>query len=106
MRDFSERLTLKFNKEVQAEHFLGGATVSIEGVATEFWKENEGGELVKNMEFHTYISDGKQQDSAIVHFIMEKLIRYLQDKGILKVDCTLYCHSDGCSGQYRSSTAY
>ena len=37
-RDFAERLTLKFNNEAQMEHFLGGATISIEGVAVEFFR--------------------------------------------------------------------
>ena len=36
--DFAERLTLKFNKESQLEHFGGGRTVSLEGVAVEYFQ--------------------------------------------------------------------
>ena len=37
-RDFSERLILKFNKEAQLENFGGVRTVSLEGVAVEFFQ--------------------------------------------------------------------
>ena len=45
-RDFAERLTLKFNKEAQIEHFGGGRTVSLEGVAVEFFPV---GQSIKTM---------------------------------------------------------
>ena len=45
-RDFSERLTFKFNKEAQLEHFGGGRTVSLEGVAVEFFPV---GQSIKTM---------------------------------------------------------
>ena len=102
-RDFAERLTLKFNKQAQFEHFLGGATVSLEGVAIEFFRNDD---TEKTMEFHTYLSDGKQQDSAVVNNHMEKLIIFLMDEGILKEGGRLFCHTDGCASQYRCGTAY
>ena len=33
IQDFAERLTLRFNNEIQTEHFGGSCTVSLEGVA-------------------------------------------------------------------------
>ena len=102
-RDFAERLTLKFNKQAQFEHFLGGATVSLEGVAVEFFWNDD---TEKTMEFHTYLSDGKQQDSAVVSNHTEKLISFLMDEGVLKAGGRLFCHTDGCGSQYRCGTAY
>ena len=88
-RDFAERLTLKFNKEAQLEHFGGGRTVSQEGVAVEFFPF---GQSVKTMEFHTYLSDGKQQDSAVVDDHMERLIVFLMKEHILKKRWCHYVH--------------
>ena len=102
-RDFAERLTLKFNDEAQFEHFAGGATISLEGVAVEFCNNNDGN---KTMEFHTYLSDGRQQDSAVVNNHMEKLILFLMAEGVLKEGGRLLCHTDGCASQYRCGTAY
>ena len=51
MRDFAERLALKYNQECQSEQFLGGATVSLEGVAVEFLnRSTRTGELSNRME--------------------------------------------------------
>ena len=59
MRDFAERLTLKYNLKCQSEHFLGGATVSLEGVAVEFLnRSTRTRELNNRMEFYTHFSDG------------------------------------------------
>ena len=56
-RDFSERLKLEFNNQVQEEYYFGGATISIEGAAVKFYPS---GEDTTAMEFFTYLSDGKQ----------------------------------------------
>ena len=64
------------------------------------------GDVKSTLEFHTYLSDGKQQDSAVVNNHMEKLIQFLLEENVLKVGGHMYCHSDGCGVQYRCSTAY
>ena len=92
-RDFAERLTLMFNKQAQHEYFTGGSTISLEGVAIKFFQP---GCTDKRMEFHTYLSDGKTQDSSIVNNHMEKLLVFLKERGILKEGSVLYCHTDGC----------
>ena len=102
-RDFAERLTLKFNNEAQVEHFGGGRTVSLKGMAIEFFPV---GKTIKIMEFHTYLSDGKQQDSAVVNDHMESLIQVLKKEKILKDGGVIMCTSDGCAAQYRCATAY
>ena len=102
-RDFSERLTLQFNHQAQLEYYSGGATISLEGVAVKFFRQ---GNEKSTMEFHTYLSDGKQQDSAVVNNHMEKLIVFLRKENVLKPGGHIYCHSDGCGSQYRCSTAY
>ena len=100
-RDFAERLTLKFNNEAQMEHFLGGATISIEGVAVEFFRNQE-----KEMEFHAYFSDVKQQDSAVVNNHMERMIKFLIRTGVLNPGGLLFCNTDVCAAQYCCWTAY
>ena len=57
------------------------------------------------MEFHSYFSDGKQQDSSVVHnHTMTKLIEYLKVNKILGTNGTLLGTADGCAAQYRSGT--
>ena len=58
------------------------------------------------MEFHTYLSDGKQQDSAVVNDHMERLIVFLIKEQILKEDGVIMCTSDGALSQYICATAY
>ena len=58
------------------------------------------------MEFHTYLSDGKQQDSAVVNDHMESLIVFLMKEHILKEDGVIMCTSDGAPSQYRCATDY
>ena len=62
-RDFSERLKLEFNNQVQEEYYAGGATVSLEGVAVKFFPM--GNDTATGMEFHSFFSYGKQQDSSV-----------------------------------------
>ena len=82
-----------FNKQAQHEYFTGGSTVSLEGVAIKFF---EPGCAEKRMEFHTYLSDGKTQDSSIVDNHMKKILVFLKERGILKNGSVIYCHTDGC----------
>ena len=71
--DFSERLKMEFNNQVQEEYYAGATTVSLEGVAVKFIPA---GDDTRTMEFHSYFSDGKQWDSSVVHNYMTKLIEY------------------------------
>ena len=80
-RDFSERLNLQFNNQAQFEYYSGGATISLEGVLVKCFKPLQEDSC---KEFYTYLSDGKQQDSAVVFNHMEKLILVLKEKGIMK----------------------
>ena len=102
-RDFAERLTLMFNQQCQHEYFSGRATISIEGVSVKYFPATGG---AKQMDFHTYLSDGKIQNAAVVNLNMEKLILFLKEEGVLVDDSIIYCHSDGCAEQYRSGTAF
>ena len=58
------------------------------------------------MEFHTYLSDGKQQDSAVVNDHMERLIVFLMKEHILKEYGVIMWNSDGAPYQYRCATFY
>ena len=94
---------MEFNKEAQLEHFGGGRTVSLEGMAVEFFPV---GQSIKTMEFHTHLSDEKQQDSAVVNDHMERLIVFLMKEHIMKEDGVIMCTSDGAPSQYICATAY
>ena len=58
------------------------------------------------MEFHTYLSDGKHQDSAVVNDHMERLIVFLMKEHIMKEDGVIMCTSDGAPSKYICATAY
>ena len=88
---------------MQEEYYAGGATVSLEGVAVKFFQS---GDDTTTMEFHFYFSDGKHQDSSVVHNHMSKLIEHLKVNKILGTNGTLLCTTDGCAAQYRPGTAY
>jgi len=100
--DFAERLSLQFQGQSQHEYFGGGRTVSLEGVAVQFQKSAE----QKQMDFHTFISNGKQQDAAVVHNHFDKLLKFFKSEGLLQEGSTIFCNTDGCSGQYRCGTAF
>eukprot|EP00534_Pseudo-nitzschia_fraudulenta_P002916 CAMPEP_0201117110 /NCGR_PEP_ID=MMETSP0850-20130426/1185_1 /ASSEMBLY_ACC=CAM_ASM_000622 /TAXON_ID=183588 /ORGANISM="Pseudo-nitzschia fraudulenta, Strain WWA7" /LENGTH=162 /DNA_ID=CAMNT_0047381351 /DNA_START=650 /DNA_END=1138 /DNA_ORIENTATION=+ len=69
LQDFTERLTLRFNNEIQTEHFGGTCTVSLEGVAVKFFSR---GSTSPVMELFTFLSDSKVQDSSVVNYNMVK----------------------------------
>ena len=70
LQDFAERLTLRFNNEIQTEHFGGSCTVSLEGVAVRFFPSGARVEAPV-MEFFTFLSDSKIQDSSVVNYNMD-----------------------------------
>ena len=107
MRDFAERLTLKYNLKCQSEHFLCGATVSLERVDVEFLnRSTRTGEVNNRMEFHTHFNDGKIQDSSVVMSHMDTLIDFLFKEEVMNRGSSIVSMTDGCAGQYRSGTAY
>ena len=77
IQDFAERLPLPFNNEIQTEHFGGTCTVSLEEVAVRFFRRDSASPVL--MEFFTFLSDSKVQDSSVVNYNMDKLIQYLKD---------------------------
>ena len=54
IQDFAERLTLRFNNEIQTEHFGGSCTVSLEGVAVRFFTSRARRQSSPVMEFFTF----------------------------------------------------
>ena len=97
-RDFAERLSLQFESQSQHEYFGGGSTISIEGVAVQMVTDSESNS--RSTSFHTYFSEGKQQDSSVVFNHMQKLIKFLKKEGVLKTGSTILCNTDGCSGKF------
>ena len=81
LQDFAEQLTLWFNNEIQTEHFGGSCTVSFEGVAVRFFPSGALLDAPAVMEFFTFLSDGKVQDSSVVNYNMDKLLHYLKAHG-------------------------
>ena len=77
LQDFAERLTLRFNNEIQTEHFGGSCTVSLEGVAVRFFTAGASRQASPVMEFFTFLSDAKVQDSSVVNSHMDKLLHYI-----------------------------
>jgi hypothetical protein len=98
-RDYAERLSAKFNMEIQSDHFGNGRSLSIEGSSVEFfsWEdveryvasfENpqevlEGLEAGIGMEFHSHFSDKSRQDAATTSAHMTVLMNRLFADGVL-----------------------
>ena len=102
-QDFAEALTIKHQKEVQAMHFGGNVTVSIEGYTVHFPKPDDEEKI--SFHFHSFLSDSKQQDSSTVDNHMEKLIKHLKETGVLKDGGRILGSSDGCAKQHKCSSA-
>ena len=102
-QDFAEALTIKHQKEVQAQHFGGNVTVSIEGYTVHF--PNPVDEEKISFHFHSFLSDSKQQDSSTVDNHMDKLIKHLKESGVLKDGGRILGSSDGCAKQHKCSSA-
>ena len=99
-RDYAERLLLKFHLEIQSEHFGQGKNVSIEGNLVHFFQEDCED---KTTNFFSFLSDGAIQNAAKTNLHMDRLIKYLKKKNVLKY--RLYETTDGCGKQYRCGTA-
>jgi hypothetical protein len=106
---------MEFIKELQKEHFGGCVSLHIEGSSLRFFTEAlcaacERGEITVDelevvMETHSHFSDCSRQDARTVFQNMKTLIEYLQREGKVHTDSFMLDHTDGCSKQYRSSTA-
>ena len=99
-RDYAERLLIKFNKEIQNEHFGKGRDLSIEGNLVTF-KKLETEEATTNC--FSFLCDGKIQNAAWTDLHMKKLVSHLKEE--LSKLKRLYETTDGCSKQYRCGTA-
>ena len=100
--DFTEYLKVEHNEEIQSSHFGGGVNVSMEGYTVTYFQDGDD-DLI--LDFHSYLSDDKTQNSATVCMHMDRLIQCLMKKGVLKAGGRLLCVTDGCSKQYRSATS-
>jgi hypothetical protein len=99
-RDYAERLLMKFHKEIQSEHFGQGRDLSIEGNAVNFPPV---GEAQTKTHFYSFLKDSKIQNAATTGKHMDRLIKILKKKNVLKD--RLYETTYGCGAQYRSATA-
>jgi len=99
-RDYAERLLIKFHREIQSEHFGAGRDLSIEGNVIKFYPV---GEKETKTHFYSFLKDSKIQNAATTDKHMDRLIKILKKKNVLKD--RLYETTDGCGAQYRSATA-
>ena len=82
-------------------------TVSLEGVAFKFFDgHGASSNDVPTTDFHTFLSNGKQQDSAVVYNHFEKLLEFPTAEGVIRNVLTILCNTNGCSSQYRCGTAF
>jgi hypothetical protein len=81
-RDYAERLSAKFNMEIQSDHFGNGRSLSIEGSSAELFPRQDVKRI--EMEFHSHFSDKSRQDAATTSAHMTVLINRLFADGVLK----------------------
>jgi hypothetical protein len=99
-RDYAERLLMKFHMEMQSEHFGQGRDMSIEENVVKFFPV---GATQTKTHFYSFLKDSKMQNAATTDKRMDRLIKILKEKNVLKD--RLYETTDGCGAQYRSATA-
>ena len=88
---------LQFHGHAQQEYFDGGTTVSLEGVAVKFLNghaSTNGYVSTSQTDFHTFLSNGKQQHSAGVYNHFEKLLKFLQAVGVVRNGSTILCNTE------------
>ena len=56
--------------------------------------------------FHTFLSNGKQQDLVVVYNHFEKLLKFLKAEGVIRNGSTILCKTDDCSSQYICGIAF
>ena len=84
-------------------NILKRVTILIEGVVIKYFGPGTNQEV---MEFHSYLSDRKLQDSSTVQNHMKHLVERLKSFAILKEGMTMNDVSDGCAAQYQSGSAF
>jgi hypothetical protein len=86
--------------EIQSEHYGQGRDLSIEGNVVQFFPV---GAKQTKTHFYSFLKDSKIQNAATTDKYMDRLIKILKKKNVLKD--RLYETTDGCGAQYRSATA-
>jgi hypothetical protein len=86
--------------EIQSEHFGQGRDLSIEGNVVQFFPV---GANQTKTHFYSFLKDSKIQNAATTDKHMDRLIKLLKKKNVLKD--RLYETTDGCGAQYRLATA-
>jgi hypothetical protein len=87
---------MKFHKEIQSEHFGAGRDLSIEGNVIIFFPV---GAAQTTTHFYSFLKDSKIQNEATTDKNMDRLIKILKKKKVLKD--RLYETTDGCGAQYQ-----
>ena len=95
-RDYSERLKVEFDNQVQEEHHSGSPNISLEGCAIKFLPP---GSDQPQRKFFTCLSDSKLQDSSTTHWHMTHLVEHLKEQNVSKKNALILCNSDGCAGE-------
>ena len=96
---------LSTTTQVQSKHFGDSLKVSIEGYAVNYYSDYRIPTPVPRMDFHSYLSDDRMQNSATVKWHMDHLIKLLLKNKQLKLGGRILATTDGCASQYRSGTS-
>ena len=118
IRDYAERLSFEFDKEIMSSHFGNSLSLSMEGVSVRFIPKNVekvivgrnvgyDNNLIKSdkSQFHSHLSDSKIKNSGSTNQHMNVLLNYMKTNSYLRTGGTLYCNCDGAAKQYRCSNA-
>ena len=113
--DYTERLTPNFDFEIQGDHFNKDRSLSMEGYGLTAFDPSKlldyanGTITLKEVcsslgkQYHSFFSDDLKQDAVTTHSNMEKLFKAAI--GDTKKGLTCLDNTDGCTKQYRRTTA-
>ena len=100
-RDYAEAFKTTMNWEIHGDHFGWNPTISVEGSTASFHSTD----LPTVQKHHfTHFSDNAGQHASTTYENMHKELETLRDMGVLQCrKSTVFGHTDGCGGQYRSA---
>lgn len=118
-RDCADHLKSSFNLEIQSTHFGDQPTCSMENVTVRQVDETleeglsdvektEALEAAEVMDFHSYVSDDKQQDAHTTFLNTVEMVRKLRSDNpetLCSKESSLFELMDGCTSQCRCATS-
>ena len=102
--DYAEQIQFLLDLELQAMHWVGAPSLSVEGMACHLFKSEE--DESPTLTFHSHLADNSLQNAATTTTHLNEVFNQLFEEKLLKKGDWIWDHTDGCSKQYRCAKAF